>query len=397
MERIYGVFMVAIALTSLQSRVVSFTKLTGFLLLFVLSVTLSCLFGWDPQREWDGLYRFLTVVVFIVVLYASIRNKYDLFVFFSAYLAIMWIYLAKSQYEFFVHGAAAYGMGVSRLGGISVTYGHPNALAASVVLSLPWLIFVWTQRKTFSSQWRSSCRKLLSLLLASYAWLALSSIVLTNSRTGMAAFVLFCLMAALRFRGFIKKTGVILLTVLCLLLGWGVMDQSHKNRFRTLWDESAGPENAEQSAEGRWRGFLAGLEAVRRFPFFGTGPESFVSYRAMHIDGSPKQTHNLVGEVLGKTGFVGTFTFGCLVCTALLAARRLRRSALISVHRDASFFTDVGRGCRDNLLLLLFLGLGGHNLFRPHWLWMAAFLEIASALNRNESESLQINTLAAMP
>jgi len=257
------------------------------------------------------------------------------------------------------------------------------------------LVFVWTQRKLFSGQKSSIYRKGFSLFLVSYAWLALSSVVLTNSRSGVAGFIFFCFLFSFRIKGFGKKTGTVLLIVLCLLVGWNVMDQSHRDRFRTLWDESAGPESAAESAAGRWSGFLAGLEAFRRYPVFGVGPDSFVPYRAAHIDGSATQTHNLAGEVLGKTGILGTLFFASLVYAALVAARRLRRSNLTAVNRYARMYTELGCACRDTLLLLLFLGLGGHNLFRPQWLWMAAFLEITRTLERNSSDSQQLNNAIA--
>jgi hypothetical protein len=111
----------------------------------------------------------------------------------------MFVYLAKALWEFFVNGQHRYDMGVIRLEGIENTFRGPNDLAMSIVVSLPFAVFLWKNRASIAETWPASWQIRLKWGLLIYGAMAVTAIILTNSRSGMLGFVVF--IAVLMFSG----------------------------------------------------------------------------------------------------------------------------------------------------------------------------------------------------
>lgn len=349
---------------------------TVAVLLFLGALALSVLFAKDWSLGWASLYQYLTIVIFYFVLITVIRNPYELIFLQTCYIVIMAVYLAKSQWEYFVNQARRYDMGVHRMWGIENTYGYPNALAQSIILSLPILLFLWSMRTEISCEWPNFWRKWLPRFLIIYFVLAVSSIIMTNSRIGMCSFIFFAFLVAFRGKGIGKKLVCIVLAVTMLGIFWQVMPKQKKDRFRTLWDTEAGPESAQTSADGRIEGLKAGITMFKRFPLTGVGLGNFNSYRARHVDGSHLSPHNLLGEVLGKTGLLGATSFLLLIFITLFNCRKVRVIAKSCSHPTAKVLSSMALAFRDSMLLLMLAGVTSHNLLRFNWLWIAAFAAI---------------------
>jgi len=299
------------------------------------------------------------------------------------YVVAMVTYLAKSQWEFFVYGQHLRDMGVVRLIGISNTMGGPNSLAMSIVVSLPMLLFLWSMRKEICLGWPDFWRKWFPRFLVFYCMLALSSIILTNSRSGMLSFILFVVLATLRGKGIGRRLVYVVLGILILISIWFVIPEENKDRFKTIWDPKAGPVAAQMSAQGRIEGYRAGVVMFERFPFTGVGVGNFISYRAANVDGVSLSAHNLAGQVLGETGIVGAATFLLMVAVTIVNCHKLK----VLFKRKPSdstvkILSDLGPACRDSIILLAFEGLFGHNLLRFNWLWLAAFSSLALQFGR---------------
>ena len=87
--------------------------------------------------------------------------------------------------------------------------------------------------------------------------------------------------------------------------------------------------------------------------------------------------HNLYGQVLSETGLLGTAAFlAILLCfwRNWREAQRLYRDHA-DWPRDLAWHTCRATGLA--VILLLFLGLAGHNLYRYMWIWLAAFQAVA--------------------
>ena len=262
-ERIYALAMVAIVLmTSKFDRV--FNLQTVSVLFFLGALTLSAVLAIDSSIAWEPWYVYVTLVAFYFVLVLVIRTPYELLFMVTCYIVCMEAYLAKSQWEFFVHDRHESRMEVRRLIGLEETFGDPNALAMSVAVSLPILWYLFSIRKPLSARWPALWRKLLPAALAGYLILAVSSIILTRSRSGMLSVVIFVGILAFRGKGWGKKLLVTLGGIVFLAALWLTMSAEAKNRLRTVWDPDAGPTNAATSAYGRVEGLLAGLEMVQK-------------------------------------------------------------------------------------------------------------------------------------
>lgn len=371
-ERIYVILMLIAVFLSKEKRFsLSFQSVS--VLFFLMGIAISAILARKPSLAWEPLYSYLTLVIFYFVLLLVIRTPYELAFMVICYITTMAIYLWKSQWEFWIYGQNRYDMGVVRLVGIENTFGDPNNLAMSIVVSLPIALFLWSFRKELSSGWPIFYRKWFPRFVIFYFFLATVSILMTNSRSGMVSFIVFIVLSGLHGKGVGRKIKYLLVGTLILSGVWLVMPEKNKSRFETIWDTEKGPHSAQVSAEGRIEGYKAGMKMFERFPLTGVGVGNFIPYRVVHVDGVPLNAHNLAGQLLGETGIVGGITFLLMVLSILLNCRALRLLGKESPSLTISLLSALGLACRNSVLLLCFTGLFGHNLFRFNWLWLAAF------------------------
>jgi len=375
-ERICALVMIGIVMMTRGFRIRGDSQ-TIAVMLFFLAVGMSWAGAWNPDLGGQSFYVYFTLVVFYFVLVSVITSPYELLFMVTAYVVTMAVYLAKAQWEYFVHGGGLYDMGVYRLAGIESTLGGPNSVAMSTAASLPMLWFLWRVRNEFTREWPRRWQRWFRRGLVAYAVLAATSILLTRSRSGMLCGILFVLLAALQGAGFLRKLKYLLMGGVLLIVIWFLMPEKMQNRFRTIWDPEAGPANAQASAEGRIAGFWAGIEMFRRFPVLGVGIGNFVEYRARFVDGVPLQSHNLFGQVLGEMGLLGALAFLLMIGTTLANSSRIRRAARGSTSGTLHVLSELAVASRSAVLILLFDGLFGHNLYRFNWLWLAAFNVLA--------------------
>ncbi len=371
-ERIYAILMIVVLLIS-SKKSIRFNFHSVTVLLFFVAVFISAVFAWKPILSWEPLYEYVSVIIFYFILFFVVRTHYDLIFIIITYVISMLVYLAKSQWEFFVNGQHRYDMGVIRMIGIEYTFGGPNALAMSITASLPFLYFLWIERKNITETWPPFYRKWFSPTLIIYFLLASSSLVLTNSRSGMLGFVVFILLTGLRGRQFKKKLIYLMSGVIVLAIVWNFTPDQNKNRFRTIWDSKAGPSSAQASADGRIEGFWAGIKMFQKYPVCGVGIGNFNQYRIHFIDGVNLASHNLIGQVLGQTGVIGGLTFLLLIFTILLTTHKTSSLFLRNTNQQTNLFITLSIAIRNSVLLLLVGGMFGHNLYRYNWLWLVVF------------------------
>ena len=197
-------------------------------------------------------------MVFYVAILSVVRTPYELLFIVACYVVTMAVYLAKAEWEYHFNPLAVWSFDAGRMTrmiGIERTFGDPNYLAESIVVSLPMLLFLFRVRRQFTATWPGPWRSLFSWGLGAYLLLALTSLVFTNSRAGIASLVVFIVLVSLRGGGLGRKVLYICTFGLLLLGAWFVLPAEHQNRFRTLWDPQAGPEYARLSGEGRLVGF----------------------------------------------------------------------------------------------------------------------------------------------
>jgi len=389
-ERLYALAAVALVVFSGKLRFCNSLQTTG-VLVFLLALTVSAALALDTAVAWEELYKYATLVVFYFILLSVIRTPYQLFFFAASYVVVMAVYLGKAEYEYFAYGAGQYTMGVNRLIGIETSYGGPNGVAASTVLSLPFLHFLWQARRELTQTWSKTWRRWFPRGLALYGLVAVTAIVLTNSRSGMVGFVAFVFLSAVWGKRTGRKVAGVILAMVLLAVIWVAMPEESKNRLRTVWDPSAGPESAHTSAVGRIEGMQAGLTMFRQFPATGVGIGNFLSYRVDNLDGVGLNAHSLIGQMLGETGLTGGAAFLILLSGLFVNCRRTGSFRERGSHPTLHLLSQLATACSISAILLVFFGLFSHNMLRFNWLWLAAFAllsrRFAEALCDEEMES----------
>jgi len=375
-ERVYAIFGILSVLLSGRLRI-PYSFQTSGLLLWAGALGISAVFAVDTSIAWDSVYHYLTFFTVYFVLLCVVRTPYQLIFVVACFIVIMSVYLGKSQWEYFLNGASSHSMGVRRLQGIDVMYAHPNSVAISTVLSLPFLFFLWTVRKEFTSTWPAQWRKLFPWGLMIGFWLALSSVVLTNGRAGMLGIVLFVILCAVRHGSSRQIVVRLVLALLLLATIWLAMPEESRLRLQTVWNPEAGPESAQQSAEGRLVGLHLGIDVFNRFPLTGIGLGNFPPYRLANLDGLHLKTHNTIGCVLSETGGIGGAALSIFVGAIFITCHNTRRIAAHKRLAQARMMAELALASRNSLVLMLFLGMFGDVQERAQFYWVAAFSLLA--------------------
>lgn len=382
-ERVYALTVLSVVFVSGLAQFRGCMQ-TYAVLFFLSILAASTVFAYNTTIAWTHFYTYLTLVVFYFVLLSVIRTPHQLEFIITCYIATMAIYLGKAQWEYFVYGHHQFTMGVPRLLGVDATFGGPNSVASSTVVSLPFLQFLWWHRHDITLSWPVFVRRCFPGFLIVYLILAVTSIILTNSRSGAVGFTVFVVLFGKLQPRFHKKIKRSIVTVLLLGVVWTLMPEVTKGRLTTLWNPEAGPKSAQGSVEGRKESFLAGLAMFSQHPVIGVGLGNTALYRSRFIDGQPVSPHNLYGEVLGETGTIGVAAFVFLIASLFANIRATRALAEHCVHPTTTMLSDVATSCGYVIVLLLVSGMAGAGMVRFQWLWLAAF----ALIGRNLSESI---------
>jgi hypothetical protein len=374
MERVFAILALVVVIGSGKLRFLGSYQTTG-LLLWILALAVSSLSAVDPRESWPIFYIYLTTFIFYIAIISVLRTPYQLFFMVACFVVVMAVYLGKSQWEYFFCGGGSFAMGVRRLKGIDVTYSHPNAVACSAVISLPFAQFLWKIRKEFTAGWPNLWRKCFPFGILAFYYIVVSSILLTNSRTGIFAFVLFMALAALDGKGIGKLAFRFACGAVALAILWMVMPESTKGRVANTWDRTSGPEaeSAYVSGEGRVEGVKMGMKMFETFPIAGVGLGNFIPYRRANLDGVNLVAHNIIGGVLGETGLLGGAAFVFFLSGVFVNCRAAKRLAKQSPHPISRLLARLATACRDSMILLIFSGMFGDDQARAQIYWVAAF------------------------
>jgi len=378
-ERIYGILMVAALLLWQRRRSIRCPQ-TIAVFAFFGAIGLSFVFSYRPDLAWTAFYKYCTLVVFYVVILATIKNESQLRGFVVAYVCTMAAYQLLSLREYLVFGRGDWDGGIWRMVGLDTTLGGPNSVAASIVYSMPFAFGLLRGEH----RWR------IHLAIAAYTALSLACIVLTGSRSGLLGYLLVCFLYVFSLQG---KKKLYVATGLCvfLLLTWQLVPADKQARILTLTGKHMNP-GEQGSAEGRMKGwgFFQGLEMLQDRPLLGVGMGCFSHYSHEKLGGRRMDSHNLYGELLGQLGILGTLAFLFLIAitfkNALLIRKEVRKGNVPRASPAAWIAWDI----LIMLVLLLFEGWASHNLDRYNWLWAAAMGVLARdfVLHKNNAEQM---------
>jgi len=365
-ERTFAIIMIGVAFLNNRFKIVYSPTNKWIYGLLVLHFIFAP-FAFKTSYAIDQGIEYSKMVVLYLLMLTVVDDEKSLEFMVKAFVLSMFFYMMHSLWEYH-NGRHFYRMGITRMIGVDSSNNDPNSFGASIVLALP---FVYSLLK-FEKQ------KLYRLFYYSYFALAILCVVRTGSRTSSVALVFIILFWGLVQKGKRKLFAIIVIAVAIGAI-WSVMPDEKQERIKTLWDKDAGPANAHESAEGRVQGLKASWKMFKQAPLtgIGAGDKNFIGYRmANRIDEAgqeaPIASHIVYGEVLSELGLFGAILFVGLVVTIYRICSFVR-FRLIDTGLSNSFSYALGGAIIACLLLLLIFGIGGHNFYRPLWLWIAAW------------------------
>jgi hypothetical protein len=358
-ERIYVI--VAIIATLFASQGMVRSSLTRALLIFAGAVLLCWMASpWrDTVVAGTLVSNWFKVLVFYFLVILNVRTERDLQWLVLGFVGVISLFMLHSIWEFH-HGRRTVRMGIARMNGINVYFGHPNTFGTTLVCALPFYGLI---HQLASSRWMrfGAVAGILGVLYC---------IVSTGSRSCMVGVVAAAALVAMRTR---QRGKLILATVVLIPIIWSVIPSDKQTRFLTVFSDSYYDEqsrSAQVSAETRTEGFYEGWQLFHKYPLTGSGPGAWIPATGWSIE-----SHNLYGQLPGEMGLVGLGAFGLLL-GAYWRNLRSMRQLVDATHPSSEFLHRLTLAIGDATLLLLLLGMAGHNLFRFNWVWHAAFLAV---------------------
>jgi O-antigen ligase len=148
------------------------------------------------------------------------------------------------------------------------------------------------------------------------------------------------------------------------------MPDQYKERFLSITDVSS-ETGAAESARGRLDGFINGLKMFTDRPLLGYGLGNFGVATGMVYRSGWLQAHSLPGQMLGEIGLLGSIAFIVWLYNVFRTLSQvLRRAGPKS--KEGRFMISLATSLKVQLFCLLFMGLGGHNLYRYNWFIISA-------------------------
>jgi O-antigen ligase len=306
--------------------------------------------------------------VFFVLMVTTIRTPEQFKKMMVLFFVAVFLYQFHSFAEF-LNGRYEYRMKIVRMNGVDKTWGDPNSFAASLLHVLPYLLPFWITRQGGKT----------TLLIAGHLLLTLLCIYLTGSRRAyLGVLFIFVIVAWQSKHRWALLIGMVLLAPVAFTLMRGDL----QSRLLTIVDSSAGPSNAHTSAKFRWQALIDSFEIIEKHPFFGTGPGTFAI-----SSGRGLQAHNLYAQTMSEMGTLGVIALLGMVWCFWRNHRELGRIYASHPWWEKDFAFHASRATWLAVVILLFMGMGGHNLFRYNWLWFGAFQMIGLHIARERAKA----------
>lgn len=196
-------------------------------------------------------------------------------------------------------------------------------------------------------------------------------VVLTGSRTGMAAVIVFGLLLVWERKNKIRN--FILITVF-LVVAVAVMPEQYQQRFLSISEvveETDDGSGAATSAHSRLVFLGYAFEMFLDRPIFGYGLGNFSTAMGTIYGSLWLQAHSLPAQLISEMGLTGIIMF---VTWVVFMFGHIKRFKLYFKRTGNIFFYNMSLALKNHIFLLLVMGLGGHNLFRYNWYIISAII-----------------------
>jgi O-antigen ligase len=335
----------------------------AFYLIMLLGYSLSPYQDFAMARDWLTNYWKCLVLYFLVLF--GVKSLRDISLLFTGIVAILCIYQILSWNDFLNGGSYVYQQGMKRIVGIwSGGIGAANYFGMISLYSLPLAVF-WFKKTE---------RRGMKAFLLCYLLMSFLSILYSGTRGAMMCFIIFFLLCIGTLGK--KKVGIGLAVMIWVLSTVALPDYLSHRYFETLpffseegsVFESESDRMAKNSAFARLKGMVEGFQLARKRPIVGYGPgasaiarDELYTIKRRNPDGY-FQLHNLYGQVLAETGFVGGAIFLCIIAAYFLELRGLAESFGKSADLNLYKWT-----LQMSLIVFLLYGFASHTLYRYHW------------------------------
>jgi len=343
-----------------------FNAISGLIILFffwlLLSFSLSQYSDTYLAQHWLENY-WKNIVLYFLILFA-INEKKDIYVLISGYVVIIALYQMHSWMDFLSGGSYVYQQGIKRMIGIwSNGIGSANYYGMITMLSLPFAYF-W-----FSSTESRQIKRLLVL----YAIMTFASVFFSGTRGALIGVLVFVFLNMRSFRQVFRS--LLLLTTLVSITYFVLPDYLQYRYFGLIVDKDYHVEINEKadeiskiSAEDRMIGLYDGWDMALLKPMAGFGPGSsplarkLVNEDFLNSTEGNLQLHNLYGQIMSESGFVGLFLFMTTILVYLIKLKNLDTSQL-----DDKNIAHTKMFLQNFILLFLYYGMISHTLYRYYW------------------------------
>ncbi|MCL2303844.1 MAG: O-antigen ligase family protein [Planctomycetaceae bacterium] len=334
-----------------------------------VSTLLSPYAGLGDNQTTESWFK---VFVFFLLIMTSVKTEKDLKILVTAFAVCFTLYMLHS-YRRYLSGGGAYSMGTWRMTAVNSSrgrFGGPNEFGNAINYAMCLLLPLMALAKEMKSKIQ---KRLIYLFFIGSFGLSIICIQLTGSRASFAGLGISLFGLAMLSKHRIRL--LLAFAIACPLI-WFSLTDNLQNRFRTLWDPSAGPANAQASAEGRKEFFWIGLEIWKQYPVFGVGPNGF-----QQASGTDMQPHGLIPQVLSELGTLGAIAYltlvGAILSNHLKAHLLYKKMKVLKREGEVLYLYRISFGVTWAVFLLFFLGFGCHNAFWYTWVWYGAFQAIA--------------------
>jgi len=363
-ERIIGVMAIGSLVISMlvRQRFSFYMGRPGYaLVLMIAAFTLSAFTAYyltEVKETLIEMLRLLTVFVLIANICDTPRKLKAVAWLYFATVGIMSIISVVNYYN----GIVWYRMGITRALGLGGSYGDPNSHGSTIAYALPVMFYYI----------RSSRNQIEKVILTAFGLIECWNIILTGSRTAMVG-VLF-VVGVVIWRSE-RKLVYILAAAVLLALAVVTMPDQYKERFISTADLSSHTA-ASESARGRIEGLEHGLLLFMKSPLTGVGAGCYAIARGWEF-GVYFSAHNMLGQLIAETGFVGLTAFGFFAWSIFVSIKRARENLQSRLDDpDANFLSGLTEGLYVSFMLLFLLGLAAHNLYRYNWYFYAALVTV---------------------
>jgi probable O-glycosylation ligase (exosortase A-associated) len=362
-------------MTAREPKRFAWNPTTALIAAFMICITLTSLVAMAPADDVFQKWSIVMKVFFVMLITASLLTSKE------RIHALIWIMVLSLAY-FGLKGGGftlAHGGANRVLGPPGSMIADNNHLAAALLVCVPLMNYLRMQSKHL----------IVRIILAGMTVLTLFSVVGSYSRGALLG-----LLAMSAFLWAKSKRKLVAAVVIPLLVGSVIafMPAEWVARMHTIDSiQGAASTDSGQTRTAIWH--VAWQMAVHR-PLTGAGffaPYDFNVVRHFVSDGWPRAVHSIWFEVLGEHGFVTFFVWLGITVSAVVAARRIIKSA--SGVPDLAWCVDLAKMSQVSMVAYC---VAGTFLSLSYWDFYFTMLVAVAATHQYVRQALG-ETAAGLP